>query len=114
MLLALAAGDLKDRITLQTRAPGTTSFGDPANAWVDAFSVWAKPEPLQGREFFAGDQMAASVDVRFKVRYRSDITSRMRLVWRGQPYDIASVINTEGRDIELQLMCTSGIRDGRA
>jgi len=110
----IAAGDLRDTITLQTRATGKDLLGRPNGAWADAMEVAAKAEPIRGREFFAAGQMQAETVVRFVVRYHADIVETMRVVWRGQPYELtAPPIDTDGAREVLELMCTKGIRDGR-
>lgn len=110
----IAAGDLRERITLQARAAGQDVLGRPSGAWVDQFAVNAKAEPIRGREFFAQGQMQAEVTVRFVIRYRADVHERLRVVWRGEPYEIVSPpIDTDGAREVLELMCVHGARDGR-
>jgi SPP1 family predicted phage head-tail adaptor len=111
----IAAGDLRERITFQTRAAGADNLGKPIGAWGNAIAgVPAKAEPIRGREFFAQGQMQAEVTVRFVIRYRADVTEKMRIVWRGLPYEIVSPpIDTDGAREQLELMCAHGVRDGR-
>lgn len=110
----LTAGNLRERITLQTRAAGQDELGRPAGAWADSVTVWAKAEPLTGREFFAAGQLQSVASVRFVIRHRAGVTDSMRVVWRGEPYEItAPPIDTDGAREQLELMCSHGIRDGR-
>ena len=52
--------------------------------------------------------------MRFRIRYRADVTGAMRVVWRGEPHDIVGPpINVEGRREYLELMTVQGTRDGR-
>ena len=110
----IAAGDLNQRITFQTRAAGQDVLGQQTGAWVDAFTIWARADPIRGREFFTAGQMQAEVTVRFVIRYRADAAETMRILWRGEPYDIVSPpIDTDGAREQLELMCVNGVRDGR-
>lgn len=110
----LAAGDLRERVTLQQRAETLDSIGENTAGWVDLVTVWANAEPLSGREYFAAGQQQQVVDVRFRIRYRSDVTGLMRVVWRGEPHDILGPpINVGGRREYLELMAMKGSRDGR-
>jgi SPP1 family predicted phage head-tail adaptor len=110
----LASGDMRERITLQTRGAGRDVLGKPTGAWADSFTVWAKAEPIRGREYFAQGQMQSEVTVRFVIRYRSDVVETMRVLWRDVPYEILSPpINTDGVREQLELMCSHGVRDGR-
>lgn len=108
------AGLLTQRLTLQQRTATTDGLGQAAGAWQDVATVWARAQPLRGREFFAAGQLQAVAEVKFTVRWRSDITAAWRVVWRGQPHDIvAPPIDVEGRREWLELMCAQGVRDGR-
>ncbi|MES2959799.1 MAG: phage head closure protein [Pseudomonadota bacterium] len=108
------AGQLDQRITIQQSTPTKNDRGEAIPAWSTLATVWAKAEPLRGREFFAAAQMQESVDVKFTIRYRDDITAQMRVLWRGQPHDIVSPpIDVRGQRESLELMCVQGIRDGR-
>lgn len=110
----LAAGDLRERVTIQQRAVTLDAIGENTAGWTDLATVWANAEPLRGREYFAAGQQQQLVDVRFRMRYRSDVTGAMRVVWRGLPHDIVGPpINVEGRREFLELMTVQGQRDGR-
>ena len=57
--------------------------------------------------------MQAPQDVRFRIRYHVGITETMRVMWRGVPHAINAVIDVDGAQCTLELMCTTGLRDGR-
>jgi SPP1 family predicted phage head-tail adaptor len=107
------AGHLGERITLQRRVESTDALGQASQAWVPMIEVWASAEPLRGREFFAAGQTQSDVTTRFVIRYRQDVTNTMRVVWRGEPYDILSVVEPLGQRQMLELMCSQGVKDGR-
>jgi SPP1 family predicted phage head-tail adaptor len=108
-----AAGLFEQRITLQQRVAGVGTLGQAPQSWTPVAEVWARAEPLRGREFFAAGQTQSEVTTRFTIRYRTGITSGMRVVWRGQAYDIASVVEPQGQRQTLELMCATGSGDGR-
>lgn len=110
----ISAGDLRERITLQTRTAGQDALGAALNTWADAFTVWAKADPLGSSESFAAGQMQAQATVKFTIRHRADVVKTQRVVWRGVPYEIMGPpINVDGARDVLELMCTHGLRDGR-
>ena len=109
----ISAGDLRQRITLQQRDSGKDTFGQQVTTWTTVATVWAKAEPLTGREFFQAGQTQSAVDVRFSIRYRTDVLPAMRVQWRNENYEIVAVIDTDAARDKLELMCTRGIRDGR-
>lgn len=105
------AGYLDQRLTLQQRAAGQDALGDASGAWQTVATVWAHAKPLRGREFFAAGQLQAALDVQFTIRYRADVATTWRVLWRGVPHEIVSPpIDVDGRREYLELMCASGIR----
>lgn len=114
MSTAPAAGAMDQRITFQRRAAGQNALGEADGDWQDVASCWAQAQPLRGREFFAAGQMQQATDVRFRIRYRTDITHEMRVVWKGLPHELAGPpIDVDGGGHTLELMCIQGVRDGR-
>ena len=115
--MSLTPGRFDQRITLQERIASTDDYGNDNPTWQDLATnptVWARVEPLRGREFFQAGQMQASADVRITLRFRADVTETLRVLWRGVPHEItAPPIDVGGRQIDLELMCATGIRDGR-
>jgi SPP1 family predicted phage head-tail adaptor len=107
------AGQLDQRVTLQTRTDGVDALGQAATTWADTATVWARSEPIRGREYFAAAQMQDETAVRFTIRYRADVVPTMRVQWRSQAHDITAVIDPQGRKETLELMCLAGVRDGR-
>lgn len=110
----ITPGQLDQRVKLQRRAAGVDARGQPNGEWETVATVWAKVRPLRGRELFAAGQMQEVSDVEVTIRYRSDIrTSAWRLQWRGQNLDItAPPADIDGQRVWLQLLATSGVRDG--
>jgi len=108
------AGNLNQRITLQQRAATQDGLGQAAGVWQDVATVWGRAQPLRGREFFAAGQTQAAAEVKFTIRYRAGLLPSMRVLWRGQPHDmVAPPIEVEGGREYLELMCATGVRDGR-
>lgn len=79
---------LDRRITFQNKTSDTDDEGIVSESWTNYVTVWAAREPLKGREFFAAAAANAENTVRYKIRYRSDVHSSMRLVDGGRIYSI--------------------------
>jgi SPP1 family predicted phage head-tail adaptor len=103
----MRSGDLRQLITLQSKIVTRDAMGGEVISWVDRGMVPASVEPLRGREYFAAKEQQAETDVRFRIRYWSEVTSAWRVNWEGRYYDILSVIDVNGRHVEQQLMCKS-------
>ncbi len=103
----MQAGKLRHRVVIEQNQATQDTFGAETDAWVSWATVYARVESLSGREYF--DQQAAQtlaeVTHRVVIRYRDGITPTLRVVWKGQVFDIEAVIEVESRGRELHLMC---------
>lgn len=108
-MLILPAGRLRHRIEIQNYEAAQDDWGQPIYSWVHWAAVWASVEPLQGREFLAAMALQSQTTVRIRMRYRSGVTSQMRVLWGGRIYDIESVIEPQSRRHQLQLMCKTSL-----
>lgn len=110
----ITAGQLDQRITLQSRAAGVDALGQPSGAWLDVATVWGRARPLRSRELFAAGAVGNVTDVEFTIRWRADVRVSWRILWRGQPYDITGEpIDVDAQRQWIQLLAASGVRDGR-
>lgn len=112
----MKTGELRHRITIQEKSVTRASNGEENETWASIATVpevWAKVEPLRGREFFAAQETQSSIDYRITIRYRSDLDRTMRVVWGSETLDIVSVIPVRGEHKWLELMCASGVRNAR-
>lgn len=90
-MTTLDAGKLRHRVEIQQRVQARAS-GTGAISWtwqkITNGDVWAAIEPLSTREFVAAAAVQSKVTARIIVRYRSDVTSAMRVVHNGKVYSI--------------------------
>jgi SPP1 family predicted phage head-tail adaptor len=94
--MALRAGLLDRRIVLERRSETVDTSGQAVEVYDPIGTVWARVEPLGGREGFGQQQWVAVGDVRFTIRFRDDITPLHRVSYNGQFFDVVSVAE-EGR-----------------
>jgi len=83
-------GEMRDRITFQEKV---YSLDSPyvSNTYSNYTTVWAKVEYLNGREYWNAKAVNAEQTVRFIIRYRNDITTKMRVAYNSMLYDITAV-----------------------
>lgn len=106
----MRAGRLRHKVDIQQPIEVQNAYGEAEVTWQDVVSgVWAGIEPLRGREFWAAKQFNSEIEARVIMRYRSDVTTKMRIKHGDNEYYIASMINPNERNQELQLMCTRSI-----
>ena len=113
------AGRMDQRITLQRRTTGVDALGQEATTWVDYATVWGGVSTKRGREYFAAGEVQGEAAMAVRIRYRADVitlgSGALRLVYRGQPYDITEPPqDVDGQRAAIDLFCTTGARDGRA
>lgn len=113
-MIRFDAGVLDQRVTLQRQVAGIDGYGQASTSWATVATVWARVQPLRGREFFAAAQMQAEVSTKISIRWRAGVAPTMRVLWRGLAHEIVSVIEPDGARTVLELMCLQGVRDGRA
>ena len=70
--MGLSAGLLNRRIRLEQRVERVDDAGQVIADWVQLADVWARVEPLGGREGFGQEQYVSTGDVRFTIRRRRD------------------------------------------
>lgn len=108
----LRSGSLDRRIELQAKAVTRDDIGEEQITWATFATVWANVQGLRGKEFFAAAEMQDSIDFRIRTRYRDDVTRDQRILFEGQLLDIVSIVETGHRE-GLEIMCMSGVRNGR-
>lgn len=98
---------LRHRLTIQQPTVTTNSYGEPITTWGALATVWGSIRPLSGREATntGADQVQASVQHDVRIRYRGDITPRMRIVCGARTFDIETVDDPDGRRAMLRLLC---------
>lgn len=108
------AGELTQRITLQTSAQIPNAIGERKQGWQNLATtprVWAKWQDLRGRELFAQGQMQTSSEARCVIRYRDDVNEHTRVVYRDRAFAIVGRPIVLGRNQFLELMLSSGPRE---
>lgn len=107
-------GNFDTRVTLQQRAVAVSgSTGARIETWEDLATVWAEARPTSGKDLIAAAAMQAEATVRFRIRWRADVTAAMRVLWRGVPHDIlGQPVDREGGRHTLELLCKVGTGAG--
>ena len=111
-MVAVRAGDLRHRVTLQSPVASQDGYGAETVTWTDVATVWAAVWPVRGREYFEARQTAAEVTHKVRIRYSTDVsgvTPKWRVVFGSRRFDIEAVINPDERSKYLDLMCVEVI-----
>lgn len=100
----IRAGNLDRRITIQVASEMNDSFGEPIKTWTTFATVWAAFEAVSGNEAFTVEQRRSRASVMFRTRYRAGVIPKMRVLSRGETYEIDDVSEPD-RNHEIVLTC---------
>ena len=91
-LAPLNPGSLDRRLTLlefaQTQNPDN---GEVTSAWTTAATVYAAKWQLSAREVDRASATTATADLKFLIRYRTDVTTDLRVECDGIAYEVTGV-----------------------
>lgn len=109
----LDAGELRDRITIQSQITTVNSFGESVTEWEDYALRWAQIVDLSGNALLLAQQIQSEVRTRIVVRFDPAIRESMRVLWDGFVFDIKSVQRDPDTGREwLTMMCSRGLSAG--
>lgn len=110
----VAAGALRHRVLIQKQTAIRDDDGVSHTTWSDVATVWASVEPLSAREFIQSGQEQAPVTARITIRYRADMEASMRILHRGQVYNIAGLLPDKVSGLEyITIPVSAGVNEGQ-
>lgn len=82
-----------DKIVIQSVAESRSTSGGTVESWSTFSTVWADVKQISGNENFNANMLIYSDFKQFTIYYNhgQDITVKMRIVYRGDNYNITSV-----------------------
>jgi len=102
------AGTLRHRVTLQEPSDVPDGAGGFSRSWQDVASLRADIQPAGGTERLHGLQLQWRVTHRVILRYRTGVTTAMRLVYNGRALNIRAVINRGEANAWLDVLAEEG------
>lgn len=105
-------GELNRRIVIQKPTPTVNGYGEEITNWSTLTTVWAAMRNVPQREPFAADQFTSVVSTTFTMRFRTDVTAKMRIVDSGKIYEIDSPADPDGNRRFIECVCTLLERGG--
>ena len=94
MAIRSGSGKMRETLALQSNAVQTsTGTGFSDDNWSTYASVQGEyEEPQSGTEQFQQAAVVAVLGPSFRIRYRTDVVPKHRVLWRGQTLQITAVI----------------------
>jgi SPP1 family predicted phage head-tail adaptor len=111
------SGNLRRRLTFQTRQTTQDALGQQSTTWTDAFTVWGEIDALTGRELIAAQSVQSSVTHTITVRYRPElqipkVVAAMRIVYGARIFDIHAAMNEDERNRVISILAEEGVSNG--
>lgn len=101
--------NLRHKITIQSETRTSDGAGGWDRTWTNFANARAEIKPLRGAEQFRAMNLEDSITHKITIRYRSGITSHMRIVFGTRIMNIRSVINIDERNRWLEIMADEGV-----
>ncbi len=99
------AAKLRSRITIQQKAAPFDANGEPDGTWSTFATVFASIKQTGGREVYINQQVVAQATHQIEIRYKSGVTTKMRVLHGSRVFDIVNVIDKDERHMEMWLVC---------
>lgn len=103
------ASRLKHQVILQEPQETSDGAGGAQLAWDDVATIWAEIAPLRGGEVLIAGRLQSNVTHRIAIRYREDVTAKMRLLYGARAFYIQAVLNPEEANATLELFAEEGV-----
>ena len=104
-------GDRRNRVTIQQKTRGASdgAGGNTAETWSTYRTLWAHVDMRNAREIVAADQTVHRLSAVVTILYRTDLTTAMRLVYKGGTYAILGIRHLgDGGWTRTELQCEEG------
>jgi SPP1 family predicted phage head-tail adaptor len=91
-------GQMRERVAIYSQAQAVDVVGDITTTWTQVATCWARMEPLSANQVELAGRDDATRRYQMTVRYRTDITTNSRIMWRGRRFDVQGITDpTEQR-----------------
>lgn len=99
----MRAGTLKHQVVFQKKTVSGKGI-DRAGTWAVFCSAWASIRPVSASEIIKSGRKEMNISHRIKIRFRSGISSDMKIVYGSREFDIHSVININEANREIEIL----------
>lgn len=86
---------LREQLTIFSQVQRVDESGNIETVWIAVATIFGKMTPVGDREITRAGRDEGFRDFQAIVRYRVDITTKTRIVWRGRNFDVQGVTNLD-------------------
>jgi SPP1 family predicted phage head-tail adaptor len=102
-------GALRELVTLQEEVLVDQGGGGNQVEWNSLATFEAEILPLAEVERLSAMRLGSETSFRIMVRYRTDVTPNRRLVWNGDPLNVRSAVDPDGRRQWTKIVADLGV-----
>lgn len=103
--MPLRSGHMRHYVTIQQQSVVRAADGSETITWIELDKVYAWLRPSGGRESFIAQQDWSTVGYMISIRFRTDVTPKMRVLFGSRIFRIEAVVDPTGRREALDLRC---------
>jgi len=90
--MGLRAGTLTEPIIIQQQTTIKGEFGDELKSWTNYISTRCEVKSHSGNRQTENMEIVNTYNITFTVRNYHSIDESMRIIWKGKPYRILSIL----------------------
>lgn len=106
--MAYSVGELNERVTLRRYTETQNEYGTLVRTASTIATCWALVRPMSGGERDRAQQTEARPNYLVVIRYRSGLTEKDYVIWRGEEMNIRFIKDRGPRSQFLELECEVG------
>lgn len=99
------AGKLTRQVTIKAPPTAQDDIGQPTGDWSTVASVWANVRYLSGSESIKAGADASTAKASIRIRYRTGLTSAMRVHLGSTVFQINAVLPDEAGRRHVDIVC---------
>ena len=107
----MRVGKLRHRIEIYKLDEVFNEYGEAELKEVFVKKIWAFMDAIKGDEKYINDKQMSEVDYKFEIRFLKGLDESCFIKYKGNIFDIKSVINPYEKNERLLLNCTQRKRD---
>lgn len=105
----ITPSDLKHKIQIYRLTEVADPLGGFTTSWILHKTKWSKVKPMSGRELIHADKIDATAASTFTVRFDAGILESDKIVFKGNDYNIRSIVNVDEDDRFLSILGERGV-----
>ncbi|MBS0207511.1 MAG: phage head closure protein [Planctomycetes bacterium] len=104
-MFAIAAGDMRQRVTIEANAPTQDKKGQAVPSWSAVATRWAAILPASGQAFVASEQVRNLTTHKVVMRYFAGLSPDVhRLRYGSRVFNVLSILNESERNVRHTLL----------